>query len=74
MNNQNVQSGFLNTIKDIGFCPQANYLPNYMTVKECLQMYAKLKGLSRRGNLVAEEMISTFNLDQQANSLIKNLR
>ena len=70
-----LNSGVRKTDLNMGFCPQFDYLPDYMTVKEILQMYANLRGLQGTEiEKVVDEFIRIFKLDKFSNRLSMNLR
>ncbi len=70
-----VNSLVKNNKLNMGFCPQSDYLPDYMTVKEILQMYANLRGLhTTEIDKVVRELMLIFKLDEFENKLSMNLR
>ena len=61
--------------KDFGFCPQNDYLPEYLNVNECLYLFARLKGLYfDKANKSINDIMKLFKLTEHKNKLIKNLR
>lgn len=61
--------------KNLGFCPQNDYLPDYMTVNECLKLFARLKGLTAQDSSRSiQNIMSLFKLKEHQNKLVKNLR
>jgi len=61
--------------RELGFCPQFDYLPQDLTVKEVLQLYANLRGLEEwRVDLVVKEFMNIFKLVEFKDRLIINLR
>ena len=59
----------------LGYCPQRDYLPDYLTVRETLGLFARLRGIaaSARRSTVAE-LIDAFQLNEFANTLVQKLR
>ena len=58
----------------LGYCPQFDRLPDYMTVKETLYLYARLRGIeSMRVEFVCRNMISLFQLNEFEHVLVQNL-
>ena len=59
----------------LGYCPQFDSLPEYLTVKETLRLYAELRGIEpREAKAVSFEMLEIFNLNDSENVLVQNLR
>ena len=59
----------------LGFCPQFDYLPDYLTVKETLYLYANIRGIrSEKITSVVNEFIQIFKLNEFRNKLSQNLR
>lgn len=59
----------------LGFCPQADYLPDFLTVSEVLYLYANLRGIAPdQQEKVVEEFIMIFKLSEHRNKLTENLR
>ena len=65
----------LRATQNLGYCPQNDYLPSYMTVQETLNLFAKLRGIRSRKmiNLNVETIISLFKLNEFSNVLVDNL-
>jgi ABC-type multidrug transport system ATPase subunit len=59
----------------LGYCPQFERLPNYMTVKETLLLYARLRGVNKSSiHFICNTMISLFKLDEFEKTLVQKLR
>ena len=60
---------------DLGFCPQFEYLPDYLTVEEALKLFANLRGI-KRGNIndIVSEFLEIFKLKEFRDKFTQNLR
>lgn len=59
----------------LGFCPQADYLPDFLTVTEVLYLYANLRGIAPdQQQKVVEEFIMIFKLSEHRHKLTQNIR
>ena len=59
----------------LGYCPQFDSLPEYLTVNETLSLYAELRGIEpKKAKSVTFEMLETFRLNEFKNVLVQNLR
>ncbi|KAM4820229.1 ATP-binding cassette sub-family A member 17-like isoform 2-T3 [Thomomys bottae] len=57
----------------IGYCPQSDALPNFMTGREILVMYARIRGIPERHiNICVNQIIDDFVMLMYADQLIKN--
>jgi ATP-binding cassette subfamily A (ABC1) protein 3 len=60
--------------KNLGYCPQFDRLPEYMTVKETLRLCAKLRGIKCDCvESTCKTMLNVFQLNEFKNSLVQNL-
>ena len=61
--------------RNIGFCPQNDYLPEYLNVFECLHLFARLKGLYfEAAKKSIDDIMKLFKLTEHKSKLVKNLR
>jgi ABC-type multidrug transport system ATPase subunit len=62
-------------VENLGYCPQTDYLPEHLNVKESLELYACIRGL-KRANIpeIVDNIIENFKLDSFKNTLVQNLR
>lgn len=61
--------------KNLGYCPQFSYLPDFLNVRECLELFADLKGLhSYDKNVILEDLITLFRLGEFRNRMVQHLR
>lgn len=59
----------------LGFCPQFDYLPDYLTVKETLYLYANIRGIrSEKIKCIVNEFIQIFKLTEFKHKLSQTLR
>ena len=55
--------------RTIGQCPQQNVLFSYMTVKEHLELYAAVKGVSKHSlPLVVDDMVISLGLKDKTDT------
>ncbi|XP_052050613.1 ABC-type organic anion transporter ABCA8B isoform X2 [Apodemus sylvaticus] len=67
-------SGEGDTLRFLGYCPQENALWPNLTVKEHLEMYAAVRGLSRNHAAVAiTRLVDVLKLQDQLKSPVKTL-
>ncbi len=60
--------------QNLGYCPQFDYLPDYLTVRECLRLFARLKGIAgQQVDPVIGDLLSVFVLHEFSGKIIKNL-
>lgn len=75
LNGKNIKKERNRAIRSLGYCPQFDMLPDYLTSRESLALYANLRGLkSDVKNQTIDEFISAFKLDEFKNKLVQNLR
>ena len=59
----------------LGFCPQGDYLPDFLTVTEVLYLFASLRGISPgQQRKVVEEFLMIFKLSEYRDKLAQNIR
>lgn len=60
--------------RSLGFCPQFDYLPEYLTVEETFQLYAGLRGLdSSKIPSILNDMIKVFKLNEMTKKRVQDL-
>lgn len=60
--------------KNLGYCPQFSYLPEFLTVQECLELFADLKGLRRTDrHAILEDLIKLFRLGEFRTRMAQHL-
>nr|QUF59431.1 ATP-binding cassette transporter Abca3-like3 [Brachionus angularis] len=60
--------------KNVGYCPQFSYLPEFLIVRECLELFCSLKGLNYKYKYyVLDDLLNIFQLSEFKNTLIQNL-
>ena len=75
VNGYNVGTERLQAIRSLGYCPQFDYLPEYLTVRESLELYANLRGLKRSlTKSIVDDFIGAFKLNEFQTKLVQNLR
>jgi ABC-type multidrug transport system ATPase subunit len=75
INGNNINKNRMVAQKNIGFCPQNDYLPEYLNVSECLHLFARLKGLYfDTAKKSIDDIMKLFKLTEHKSKLVKNLR
>ncbi len=75
LNGYDISTDRMNAIKSLGFCPQFDYLPEFLTVKQSLELFLNLRGIKGNvANKVLKEFMNAFKLDEFKNKLVQNLR
>jgi ABC-type multidrug transport system ATPase subunit len=60
--------------RNMAFCPQFDYLPEYLTVKDTLTFFCGLRGLKFNSiDDVVNDLMFTFKLDEFSNKFVQNL-
>ena len=61
--------------RNLGFCPQFDYLPEDMTVEETFNLFACLRGLeSSKIKQTIDDLVKIFNLNEFTKKLVQKLR
>lgn len=68
----NLQKHRMEIVKDVNFSSTYVSMPNSLTVKECLRVYARLYDVKERENRVSE-LLRTFEIDHIQNRLVRHL-
>jgi ABC-type multidrug transport system ATPase subunit len=75
LNGFNLNRSFFKARNNIGYCPQFSHLPEFLTVLECLELFADLKGLDRYTTpFILSDLIELFKLNELTFKLVQNLR
>ena len=75
VNGYNIENDKQNAVKSLGFCPQFDYLPEFLTVIQSIELYAYLRGVKKNEiKDVVESSINCFKLSEFQDSLVQNLR
>eukprot|EP00466_Bigelowiella_natans_P005647 jgi/Bigna1/89272/estExt_fgenesh1_pg.C_460086 len=69
---QSISTDMRDIRADLGMCPQHNILWDYLTVKEHLYVYGRLKGVESCED-AASELIQNIGLTEKTNVISKNL-
>jgi ABC-type multidrug transport system ATPase subunit len=58
----------------VGYCPQFDYLPDYLTVKQTLDVFARLRGVPKSiREETINEFVDVFRLEEFKNKLVQTL-
>ena len=61
--------------QSLGYCPQFDCLPEYLTVKESIYLYAKLRGVDGlTAKQLTHQLIKIFQLNEFEKVMVQNLR
>ena len=60
--------------RSLAFCPQFDYLPDFLTVRDTLVLFAGLRGIQRKNmKPMVDALMKIFKLDEFRNKLVQNL-
>jgi ABC-type multidrug transport system ATPase subunit len=60
--------------RNLGFCPQFDILPEYLSVKETFKLIAGLRGLEKSTiDKTVSELVKVFKLEEFNDKLVQNL-
>jgi ABC-type proline/glycine betaine transport system ATPase subunit len=75
INGFDINKSRFNARRNLGFCPQYDYLPEFLTVEETLMLFARLRGLELKSiPETVKEMINIFKLNEFSAKYVQNLR
>ena len=61
--------------QNLGYCPQFDCLPEYLTVNEAIKLFAELRGIGlSEANSLTCDMLKIFQLGEFKNVLVQKLR
>ena len=61
--------------QNLGYCPQFDCLPEYLTVNETIKLFAELRGIDlKNAKTLSLDMLEIFQLKEFKNVLVQNLR
>jgi ATP-binding cassette subfamily A (ABC1) protein 3 len=75
INGLSIQKDRYNARQNLGYCPQFDCLPEYLTVKETIYLFAKLRGIPNNlAKNITMDMLEIFQLNEFEKVLVQNLR
>ena len=75
INGHDINRSYAKSRLSLGYCPQYDYLPEYLTVQQTFELFSDLKGLDKtRIPDVIDDLTNVFKLNQFKNRLVQNLR
>lgn len=75
INGYDLHQDYSKARQNLGYCPQFDYLPEYLSVRETLMLFAQLKGIPRlQMSAAISDLIRVFMLYEFRDKLVKNLR
>ena len=74
INGYDIRKDKSNARRNIGFCPQFDVLPEYLTVRNTFELVAGLRGLESKSiKKSIDELIKVFKLDEFNDKFVQNL-
>jgi ATP-binding cassette subfamily A (ABC1) protein 3 len=75
INGYDLRQNYSKARQNLGYCPQFDYLPEYLSVRETLVLFAQLKGIPTiQMSAAIADLIRVFMLHELRDKLVKNLR
>lgn len=75
VNGYEMKSNLRKARKKLGFCPQFDYLSEYLTVEQTLILFCQLKGiLDKNVQSIIDEFMVVFKLTELKDKIVQNLR
>ena len=74
INGHDIETDRYKALHNLGFCPQFDCLPEYLSVEHTFNLFAGLRGLENKSmKSVIDELIEVFKLDEYRNKLVQDL-
>jgi ABC-type multidrug transport system ATPase subunit len=74
VNGCNIGENMLEAKRSLSFCPQFDYLPEFLTVRDTLVFFAGLRGLERKTiESVIGDLMQIFKLNEFRDKYVQNL-
>jgi ABC-type multidrug transport system ATPase subunit len=74
INGFNYNKNYSKARQNLGYCPQFSYLPEFLNVEECLELFADLRGIHRLSTLeILDDLIKLFKLERFKKRKIQHL-
>lgn len=75
INGKDVDRNYFGGRENLGYCPQFSYLPEFLNVKESLQLFARLKGMNSSAVAkILDDFIKLFKLNPFRDKMVQHLR
>ena len=75
INGFNIKTNRMNAIRSLGYCPQFDCLPEFLTVEQTIDLFANLRGLNENKiDEISTEILNTFKLNEFKETFVQNLR
>ena len=75
INGLSIQKDRYSARQNLGYCPQFDCLPEYLTVREALYLFAQLRGIPKKiAKQITMNMLDIFHLNEFEKVLVQNLR
>jgi ABC-2 type transport system ATP-binding protein len=70
-----IKSAYARARASLGFVPQFDRLPMFLTVQQTLELYAHLRGVKKsRVNGLVKDLLDVFKLTKLSQTLVQKLR
>jgi len=74
INGYNITKDRSKARRSLGFCPQFDYLPEYLTVQETFELYSGLRGLKKSTiPKIIDDMTKVFKLNEMSKKMVQTL-
>nr|QNH67862.1 ATP-binding cassette transporter subfamily A member 3-like protein X3 [Brachionus rotundiformis] len=74
VNGAEIGKNILKYPNNLGYCPQFSYLPEFLKVYQCFEMFAVLKGIDPKCKIfITNDLVKIFKLDIYRDVYIKDL-
>ena len=75
INGNNIETNKTEALKCVGYCPQFDYLPEFLTVEQSIELFVNLRGIKKeKVKKVIDDFLYSFKLVRFKNTLVQNLR
>lgn len=75
INGSNIKTERLKANRNLGFCPQFDYLPEFLTVRQAIELFANIRGVKPHAiHKNVTSFIEAFNLNEFKDKPVQNLR
>ncbi len=75
INGYDLAKNFSSARSYLGYCPQFDYLNDYLSVKQTFELFCELRGVEAANvPIIVENLILLFRLHEIEHKIIKNIR
>jgi ATP-binding cassette subfamily A (ABC1) protein 3 len=74
INGYDIKKEKIEALRNIGFCPQFDILPEYLTVLQAFELIARLRGIKNENmKTTIDSLINVFKLNEFTDKLVQDL-